>query len=78
MLALDDQPVAEFARTVRRARTLSGATKALLLLDEVTSVKSWQNAVKSLWDSGVIRDDVVLCTGSSAIDLQAGARASFG
>ena len=70
---LEDQPVAEFARTVRRARTLSGATKALLLLDEVTSVKGWQNAVKSLWDSGVIRDDVVLCTGSSAIDLQAGA-----
>ncbi len=45
----------------------------LLALDEVTSVRGWQTAVKSLWDQGLIRDDVVVCTGSSAIDLQRGA-----
>ncbi len=70
---LEDQPMAELARSVRRAKELSGAENALLLLDEVTSVKRWQGAVKSLWDGGVIRGDVVICTGSSAVDLQQGA-----
>lgn len=68
---LEDQPVVEFARSVRRAKELSGASNtALLLLDEVTSVSRWQNAVKALWDGGTLRGDVVVCTGSSAIDLQ--------
>lgn len=70
---LEDQPLAELARSVRRAKELSGAKNALVLLDEVTSVQKWQGAVKSLWDAGVIRDDVVVCTGSSAVDLQQGA-----
>jgi uncharacterized protein len=70
---LEDQPMAEFARSVRRAKELSGANSALVLLDEVTSVQNWQGAVKSLWDAGVIREDVVVCTGSSAVDLQHGA-----
>lgn len=70
---LEDQPLAELARTVRRAKVLSGAERALLLLDEVTSVRSWQGAVKALWDAGEIRRDVVVCTGSSAVDLQQGA-----
>jgi len=71
---LEDQPMAELARTVRRAKELAGGKPAtLLLLDEVTSVEKWQGAVKSLWDSGVLRDDVVVCTGSSAVDLQRGA-----
>ena len=70
---LEDQPIAELARSVRRAKELSGAKSALVLLDEVTSVRNWQGAVKSLWDAGVIRDDVVVCTGSSAVDLQHGA-----
>jgi uncharacterized protein len=45
----------------------------LLLLDEVTAVTGWQTAVKSLWDQGAIRGEVVVCTGSSALDLQRGA-----
>lgn len=44
-----------------------------MLLDEVTVVERWQTAVKSLWDDGHIRADVVVCTGSSALDLQRGA-----
>lgn len=70
---LEDQPMAEFARSVRRAKELSGARNALVLLDEVTAVQKWQGALKSLWDAGVIRGDVVVCTGSSAVDLQHGA-----
>src|SRR5579875_3084313 len=37
---LEDQPMAEFARSVRRAKELSGAQNALLLLDEVTAVQN--------------------------------------
>jgi predicted AAA+ superfamily ATPase len=33
----------------------------------------WQTAVKALWDEGRIDRDVVVCTGSSAIDLAQGA-----
>lgn len=71
---LTGQHLSELAKTVRRALDLTGRdAPGLLLLDEVTSVEGWQTAVKSLWDDGLIREDVVVCTGSSAIDLQRGA-----
>ncbi|HEX3691990.1 MAG TPA: ATP-binding protein [Solirubrobacteraceae bacterium] len=71
---LEGRHLSELAASVRRALDLSGRTEAgLLLLDEVTAVRGWQTAVKSLWDQGQIREDVVVCTGSSAIDLQRGA-----
>lgn len=76
-LALDllqGRHLAQLAATVERALDLAGGEgTGLLLLDEVTAVDGWQTAVKSLWDSGAIREDVVVCTGSSAIDLQHGA-----
>ena len=43
------------------------------MLDEVTAAGRWQTAVKALWDEGRIDRDVVVCTGSSAIDLAEGA-----
>lgn len=71
---LEGQHLAEFAKTVERARDLAGqSSPGLILLDEVTAVERWQTAVKALWDQGSIRKDVVVCTGSSAIDLQRGA-----
>lgn len=71
---LEGRHLSELAATVERAIDLSERrTSGLMLLDEVTSVRGWQTAVKSLWDQGLIRDDVVVCTGSSAIDLQRGA-----
>jgi predicted AAA+ superfamily ATPase len=71
---LEGQAHAELARTVVRAKDLAGADGGfLILLDEVTAVERWQSAVKSLWDAGHLGDDVVVCTGSSAIDLQRGA-----
>jgi predicted AAA+ superfamily ATPase len=60
--------------TVRRAKELSRCGEGvLLLLDEVTSVRDWQVAVKYLWDTGIVDRDIVVCTGSSAIDLKVGA-----
>ncbi len=69
---LEGQRLSELAATVERARELAhgGAASGLLLLDEVTAVRGWQTAVKSLWDHGAIRASVVVCTASSAIDLQ--------
>jgi len=55
------------------AGTSPGPAPGLVLLDEVTGVARWQTAVKALVDDGTIADDVVVCTGSSAIDLQRGA-----
>lgn len=75
-LALDllqGRHLSELAATVRRALDLAaGESPGLLLLDEVTAVEGWQTAIKALWDSGPIREEVVVCTGSSAIDLQRG------
>jgi predicted AAA+ superfamily ATPase len=68
---LEGRHLSEMAATVRRALDLADRrAPGLLLLDEVTAVKGWQTAVKSLWDQGLIREDLVVCTGSSAIDLQ--------
>ena len=71
---LEGQHLSELAATVQRALDLASSdAPGLLLLDEVTAVTGWQTAVKSLWDGGTIRSEVVVCTGSSAVDLQHGA-----
>lgn len=70
---LEDRPLAELAATIVRAKELAAAAEPmLLLLDEVTVVDGWQTAVKALWDDGTLREDVVVCTGSSAVDLHRG------
>lgn len=71
---IEGAPHAELAETVTRAKTLARHNgPSVVLLDEVTGIPRWQTAVKALWDNGTIGDDVVVCTGSSAIDLQQGA-----
>jgi uncharacterized protein len=71
---IEGQPHAELAETIARAKALARAPgPTIVLLDEVTGVPRWQTALKAVWDDGTIARDVVICTGSSAIDLQAGA-----
>ena len=71
---LEGQHHAELAETITRAKALARHPgTSVVLLDEVTGVPRWQTAVKAVWDDGTIGDDVVVCTGSSAIDLQKGA-----
>jgi len=71
---LEGQHHAELADTITRAKALARCPgSSIVLLDEVTGVPRWQTAVKAVWDDGTIGDDVVVCTGSSAIDLQKGA-----
>lgn len=70
---LEGQSPAEVATTIKRAKALAGvAGRNLVLLDEVTFVRQWQTALKALWDDGTLDEDVVVCTGSSAIDLRVG------
>jgi predicted AAA+ superfamily ATPase len=71
---LEGQGIGELALTIKRAKSLAGEDRgSLLLLDEVTAVERWQTALKALWDDGTLRRDTVVCTGSSAVDLQRGA-----
>ena len=73
--AIDGEPHGEAADTVARACDLSRAVGArLLLLDEVTSIPKWELAVKHLFDIGLTRDDVIVCTGSSAVHLRRGVK----
>lgn len=53
---------------IRRAKGISGLPPGpwYFFLDEVTSIRDWQRGVKYAWDAGILRDDFVLCTGSSA------------
>ncbi|MEE8480553.1 MAG: ATP-binding protein [Desulfobacterales bacterium] len=43
-----------------------------LMLDEITAVKDWSRAVKSLVDAGVLENIYLLLTGSSAIEIKRG------
>lgn len=73
---LEEQPAAALVAIVARAIELAGEASAsprLILLDEVTAARNWRTAIKVLWDDGRVDSDVVLCTGSSAIDLAHGA-----
>lgn len=71
---LEGQPPAALVDSVNRAIELAGGGEPrVILLDEVTAAGRWQTAVKALWDEGRIDRDVVVCTGSSAIDLAEGA-----
>lgn len=71
---LEGEPPDEMADTVVRAeRRAHGDGPSLILLDEVTVVPRWRAAVKYLWDRGELRNDVVVCTGSSATGLRTGA-----
>lgn len=71
---LEGQPLPVLHESIRRALELAGSSEPrLVLLDEVTAAGRWQTAVKALWDEGTIDRDVIVCTGSSAIDLVDGA-----
>ena len=43
-----------------------------LFIDEITAVADWQKAVERLADEGVLRDVLVVTTGSKAVDLRRG------
>lgn len=44
-----------------------------LFIDEITAVKSWESPFKRLADQGLLKDILVISTGSKAVDLRRGA-----
>ena len=73
---MENQPAAALVSAIARALELARSEPnrpRLILLDEVTATTSWRTSIKALWDDGRIDSDVVLCTGSSAMDLAYGA-----
>ena len=45
----------------------------LLCIDEITSIEKWWQALKIAFDDGSAEDMLILCTGSSTLDLSEGA-----
>ncbi|ANQ54581.1 MULTISPECIES: AAA family ATPase [unclassified Thermosipho (in: thermotogales)] len=43
---------------------------SFIFLDETTTVPEWQRAIKFLVDSGIVSDDLVVLTGSSAKSIE--------
>jgi len=62
------------ADVIRRAKQLHPHPEGpwYLFLDEITSLVDWARGIKYVWDQGMIRDDMVLVTGSSAHGLKRG------
>lgn len=69
-LQRESQSIAE---VVERAKELHPDPEGpwYLFLDEVTSIRDWQMGLKYLWDQGVTRPDLIVCTGSSARQMGA-------
>ena len=65
---------AELAEAIRALLPLYrvDATVRRLFIDEITAVSDWQRAVKTLADAGVLRDILLVTTGSKAVDLRRG------
>jgi len=64
-LETDNSAIPRIIQQAKAAADL-GPGAWYLFLDEVTAIPEWQRGVKFAWDQGLIRDDLVLCTGSSA------------
>ncbi|RLE60112.1 MAG: hypothetical protein DRJ32_03425 [Thermoprotei archaeon] len=54
------------------ARREWGIRSSIIFLDEVTFVDEWYRAIKSRIDRGVLRNDVLVVTGSASLELVAG------
>ncbi|MBF0104996.1 MAG: ATP-binding protein [Deltaproteobacteria bacterium] len=48
------------------------AAQRVLFIDEITAVKNWEKALKKLADQGIVRDMLIVTTGSKTIDLRRG------
>jgi len=49
-----------------------GISPFALFLDEITAISNWARAIKHIKDSGIIRDAIIVLTGSNSVDLKQG------
>jgi len=47
--------------------------KRYIFIDEISYVKDWQRAIKELRDNTILRNDLMILSGSSALDIKRGA-----
>ncbi|ACR79956.1 ATP-binding protein [Kosmotoga olearia] len=47
--------------------------KRYIFIDEISYVKGWQRAIKELRDNTILRNDLMILSGSSALDIKRGA-----
>lgn len=66
--------IVHFRELISLVETFVGTLKGTgyLLLDEITSVKNWPRAIKSLADAGRLENVYLLLTGSSAVEIKRG------
>lgn len=74
---LNGDEIPDSERLYEQARRLlplfrPAAKTRRLFIDEITAVPDWQRALKRLADEGLLRDTLVVTTGSKALDLRRG------
>lgn len=74
---LNGDTIADLRGFIEEVRVLvsgfsSGAEVRRLFIDEITSIRNWQQGLKALRDSGELRSVLVVTTGSKASDLRRG------
>lgn len=70
-LVEDPGTVLEVLRSMRRQHP-DPEGPWLIVLDEITQVEGWARGVKYAWDQGLIREDTLILSGSSARDVVEG------
>jgi predicted AAA+ superfamily ATPase len=66
---LDYRELGEILDNYILARERWGVKSSIIILDEITFVEEWYRAVKSRIDRGKFRNDVLIVTGSSSIEV---------
>ncbi len=59
----------DVVREYLRHRDREKSERTFIFLDEVSSVRKWQMAIKRLWDMGLLENCTVIATGSHTIDI---------
>jgi len=66
----DHKELSEILEAYLDFRSVNKLKKSVIMLDEITLPKEWYRAVKFFIDQGKLRNDVVVVTGSSSINVK--------
>ena len=65
----DARGLYDVVREYLKHRDRQKSERTFIFLDEISSVRKWQMAIKHLWDANSLKDCTVIATGSHTIDL---------
>ncbi len=66
----DSKELEDVLRTYKEFQELNGVKESIIILDEITLPKEWFRTIKFLIDTGTLKYDVVILTGSSSITIK--------